>query len=53
MTSLNGATKMHRTRAINTPQDEPLYRRIADTMRARIADGEWAAGDSLPSRVQL
>ncbi len=32
---------------------EPLYRRIQRAMRGRIAQGDWAAGQPLPSRVQL
>lgn len=32
---------------------QPLYRRIQQEMRERIARGDWAAGQSLPSRVQL
>ena len=31
----------------------PLYRRIQQVMRDRIAQGDWAAGQPLPSRVQL
>ena len=31
----------------------PLYRRIQQAMRNRSAQGDWAAGQPLPSRVQL
>ena len=31
----------------------PLYRRIQQTMRGRIAQGDWDAGQPLPSRMQL
>jgi DNA-binding LacI/PurR family transcriptional regulator len=31
----------------------PLYRRIQQVMRSRIAQGDWAAGQPLPSRMQL
>lgn len=31
----------------------PLYRRIQQEMRARIAQGDWAAGQPLPSRMQM
>lgn len=55
MTSLNGRVKKDNEGGIATVarQPRPLYRRIADTMRSRIANGEWGAGETLPSRVQL
>ncbi len=31
----------------------PLYTRVRDALLARIASGEWAAGDSLPSEQAL
>lgn len=34
-------------------ETSPLYRRIQAAMRVRIAAGEWAAGQVLPSRIQL
>lgn len=33
--------------------DQPPYLRIADVLRQRIANGEWAPGDRLPSRADL
>ena len=33
--------------------DQPPYLRIADALRERIANGEWAPGDRLPSRADL
>ena len=30
-----------------------IYRRIQAAMRARIADGDWAAGQGIPNRTQL
>jgi DNA-binding LacI/PurR family transcriptional regulator/DNA-binding transcriptional regulator YhcF (GntR family) len=32
---------------------QPLYQRIQQVMRERVAQGDWAAGQPLPSRVQL
>ncbi len=34
-------------------QYEPLFRRIQQVMRERISQGRWAAGQPLPSRIQL
>ncbi len=34
-------------------QSGPLFRRIQQVMRERITQGSWAAGQPLPSRVQL
>ncbi|MCQ8772262.1 GntR family transcriptional regulator [Streptomyces telluris] len=33
--------------------EQPPYLRVADLLRQRIADQEWAPGDRLPSRGQL
>jgi GntR family transcriptional regulator len=33
--------------------DQPPYLRIADVLRERIANREWAPGDRLPSRAEL
>ncbi|MFG2845812.1 GntR family transcriptional regulator [Kitasatospora sp. NPDC048296] len=33
--------------------EQPPYLRIADALQERIASGEWAPGDRLPSRAQL
>ncbi|MFF3642456.1 GntR family transcriptional regulator [Streptomyces sp. NPDC002564] len=33
--------------------EQPPYLRIADVLRRRIADQEWAPGDRLPSRAQI
>ncbi|MEV5613580.1 GntR family transcriptional regulator [Streptomyces sp. NPDC052225] len=33
--------------------EQPPYLRIADVLRRRIADEEWAPGDRLPSRAQI
>jgi GntR family transcriptional regulator len=33
--------------------EQPPYLRIADLLRARIANGEWAVGEKLPSRARL
>ncbi|MFF0745168.1 GntR family transcriptional regulator [Streptomyces sp. NPDC004111] len=33
--------------------EQPPYLRIADVLRQRIADHEWAPGDRLPSRAQI
>ncbi|WP_225844899.1 GntR family transcriptional regulator [Streptomyces sp. HPF1205] len=33
--------------------DQPPYLRIADVLRERIAAGDWAPGDRLPSRADL
>lgn len=38
---------------LNEPQSGPLFRRIQQVMRERISQGRWAAGQPLPSRVQL
>ncbi|KDN83038.1 GntR family transcriptional regulator [Kitasatospora cheerisanensis] len=35
------------------PSQDPPYLRIADHLRRRVADGEWAIGERLPSRAQL
>ncbi|MCD9144338.1 GntR family transcriptional regulator [Streptomyces albireticuli] len=34
-------------------REQPPYLRVADLLRQRIADQEWAPGDRLPSRAQL
>ncbi|MEV5375590.1 GntR family transcriptional regulator [Streptomyces nondiastaticus] len=34
-------------------REQPPYLRVADLLRQRIADQEWAPGDRLPSRTQL
>ena len=31
----------------------PLYRRIADRLRARIESGEWPPGTALPTQRQI
>ncbi|GGO58392.1 GntR family transcriptional regulator [Streptomyces daqingensis] len=33
--------------------EQPPYIRIADLLRERIANGEWAVGEKLPSRARL
>ncbi|QPP07550.1 GntR family transcriptional regulator [Streptomyces bathyalis] len=33
--------------------EQPPYLRIADLLRERIANGEWAVGEKLPSRARL
>lgn len=38
---------------IDPRSDRPVYRQIADVVRARIAGGELAAGDQLPSEREL
>ena len=35
------------------PKDKPPYRRIIENVVARIARGEWPAGDPLPTRTEL
>lgn len=42
-----------RAKADNSEQTKPLYRRITDALRERIATGVWAEGDALPSRRAL
>lgn len=36
-----------------TEEAVPLFRRIENTLRARVANGTWAAGQALPSRSRL
>ena len=36
-----------------TEEALPLYQRIENTLRERIADGTWASGQALPSRSRL
>jgi GntR family transcriptional regulator len=38
---------------IDPLSDRPIYRQIADVVRSRIASGELAAGDQLPSEQRL
>ncbi|MEU5436458.1 GntR family transcriptional regulator [Streptomyces sp. NPDC020719] len=35
------------------PEEPPPHLRVADDLRRRLAAGEWAVGDKLPSRAQL
>ncbi|MCT9093499.1 GntR family transcriptional regulator [Streptomyces sp. ASQP_92] len=35
------------------PDEPPPYLKVADDLRRRLAAGEWAVGDKLPSRAQL
>ncbi|MFD8484022.1 GntR family transcriptional regulator [Kitasatospora sp. NPDC059673] len=35
------------------PSQDPPYLRIADHLRRRVENGEWAIGERLPSRAQL
>ncbi|MFD7340003.1 GntR family transcriptional regulator [Streptomyces violascens] len=35
------------------PDEPPPYQKVADDLRRRLAAGEWAVGDKLPSRAQL
>jgi DNA-binding LacI/PurR family transcriptional regulator len=39
--------------AVQIKRQQPLYLRIQHAMRERIAQGDWAAGQPLPSRVHL
>lgn len=39
--------------AVQIKRQQPLYQRIQQVMRERIAQGDWAAGQPLPSRVHL
>ena len=36
-----------------TEEAVPLFRRIENALRARVADGTWAVGQALPSRSRL
>jgi GntR family transcriptional regulator len=40
-------------RALNPDGPVPLWRQLADAIRARIESGEFPAGRALPSRKQL
>lgn len=39
--------------AIETPGYRPLYRQVYDLIVSRIVQGEWRAGESLPSEMAL
>ncbi|BDI30076.1 arabinose metabolism transcriptional repressor [Capsulimonas corticalis] len=53
MDTAEAAPVRSRKKEDNSSQTKPLYQRITDALRERIATGVWAPGDALPSRRAL